>query len=229
MASNLLTPLPTSYRSNDVLSFLPNGDEARAHAWEQPTRLGATPSGLTIASVTGLGTETFPLHYVGLTRDDAREIESFVEDHAGRKAGFWCPTFQHDFATVANALSSGGTVFVREWGYAANIFPLGLGYRHIVAMRGALRFIAPLQGVSDTGDDDVDGVSIYEYQPFGSGTAGDGTTILSGGTATYDAIGLRVSRCWWARFAEDAITTEWTHPNFASITLRVTPIPSESP
>jgi hypothetical protein len=38
-----------------------------------------------------------------------------------------------------------------------------------------------------------------------------------------------LSRLLWVRFADDAMTTEWTHPHFASVTLRVTPIPFESP
>jgi hypothetical protein len=61
-------------------------------------------------------------------------------------------------------------------------------------------------------------------------TSGDATTLSGGGSSGgYAANGLRVFRCHWVRFADDAIATEWTHPNFAAITLRVVTIPGEAP
>jgi hypothetical protein len=222
--------LPTTYRSNPVIPFVPNADADRAHSWDWAGTVSKVVSGLTIAHVDPTtGSETFPLQYVGLSRSDAHTIEAFVETHAGRRTGFWCPTFQHEFATVQRTAASGGPIFVREWGYAAAIYPLGLAHRHLYATRNGLVFIGPLQGVSSAGFSDADGIAVYEYDFFGSGTSGDPTTLVVGGHPAYDAIGLRVSRCHWVRFADDAITTEWTHPHLAAITLRVTTIPNEAP
>jgi hypothetical protein len=233
--SNVLMALPSTYRSNPVIPFMPNADGDREHSWEWNSSSDAIPSGLTIAAVKATaGTETFPLQYVGLTRSDARTLEAFVETQAGRKIGFWCPTFQQEFYTVPqpSGWSTGGFLFIREWGYGVDVFPLGTGFRHFFATRGALRLLGRFTAVDASALRDAAGFLISGYTVAGGAgaTSGDATTLAGGGTVGgYATNGLRVGRCHWVRFADDAITTEWAHPNLATITLRVTSISGEAP
>ena len=222
--------LPTTYRSNPVIPFMPNADADRAHAWHWAGAAKSIPSGLTIASVgPDQGSESFPLQYTGLSRSEARTLEAFVDSQDGRKTGFWCPTFQQDFYAVAQPAGwvGGGLIFVREWGYATSVFPLGTGYRHFFATRDALRLLGRFNGMNPSALTDPSGFTVFGYDVAGGAgeTAGDATTL---NVVTAD-LGLRVYRCLWVRFADDAITTEWTHPHLASVTLRVTAIPGESP
>lgn len=220
--------LPTTYRSNVVIPFMPNGDGDRGHEWDWTGRAQTTPTGLTTASVDPtFGGETFTLNYVGLTRSDARTLEAFVEARAGRKSGFWCPTFQHEFDCVSKPGGALGSFFVREWGYSADIFPLGAAFRHVFLTRGALRFIGPVTATHDTSATDTDGAAVYGYD-LGSGV-GDTTTYDAGAGPLTQSDGLSVSRCLWVRLADDPLTTEWTHPTLATLTMRVVTVPKESP
>jgi hypothetical protein len=65
----------------------------------------------------------------------------------------------------------------------------------------------------------------YSIDVFG-GHAGNNLVIS--GPLTFES-GLRIMRMLWARFADEAITTSWDHPNLASIALTVAFLPTESP
>ena len=227
--SNLFPALPTTYRGSSVMPYMPNGDVDRAHEWDWTGRQDTIASGLTKASVDPTaGTETFSLAYSGLTRADARAIESFVETQKARKTGFWCPTFQSDFYVTS---TSGDFLFIREWGYVANIYPLGDAYSHFAAYRpqsgGSSNWgMARFASFVDSGTDAA-GYPLTRY--FVNAITYSGNTNVWGGGVNGAADGLVVMRMPFVRFADDALTTEWAHPNLASITLRVTTIPGETP
>jgi hypothetical protein len=230
--------LPTTYRSNPVIPFAPNADADRAHQWDWPGNVNAIPSGLTIAWVDPTnGIESITLGYVGLTRSDARTLEAFVETQLGRKAGFWCPTFQHDYVAVDHISGHpSGTFALREWGQATlnstgSIFDIpGDEFRHVAA------FCAGTVGGSwyfnrmglSANDPTVgpDGIMLLGYGFAVGGPEAGNIGVLS--TLTYQA-GLRLMRLLWVRFADDAMTTEWAHPHLAAITLRVVSVPPETP
>lgn len=227
----LLPALPTSYRSLPVIPYAPNASGDRAHEWDWTNDTRSIPSGLTISAThETVGRESFALKYVGLSRAEARALELFAEDRAGRKEGFWCPTFQLDF--YPDNFVSGNPVAdfaIREWGYATDIYPLGTWAKHFVAYRGSVGaspwYIAQFIVTANTATA-PDGAPLRGYNFSGAGvTAGNGAVVT--GTNTYTA-GLRLMRLLWVRLAEDAVSTEWAHPNHASLTLRVIAIPSES-
>jgi hypothetical protein len=223
--------LPTPYRGNVVIPYAPNSDGDRPHSWDSPADSSETPSGLAIVSVRdALGPETITLGYDGLTRAEARTLEQFVEDQAGRHEGFWCPTFQHDFYGVAlvspfTATHPGGQVSVRDWGYKDEVWSLGFGYRQIAAYRagtvGGAWCLTQWEPHSGPVIEDVLGNVLWGYNLSSGGTAGN-TDVIGDSDRQGVATGLMLSRLLWCRFADDAITTEWFHPNHASITLRVT-------
>ncbi len=225
--TNLLSALPPSYPGfapSPVIPFAPNANADRQQQWDWTNTAPAIPSGLTIASTHPTnGVETWTLAYVGLTRSDARTLEQFVEDRRGRLQGFWCPTFQHDFYVVAPSLL-GGAVAVRDWGFAPELDRVVLDSiedpfywaRHFFAAYGGRWMLSAFNGaVYGAGSFDAAGVPIIRY-PFGDAIGED---LLSPGYTS--AGGLMMGRLRFVRFADDAMTTEWTHPNFASITLRV--------
>lgn len=226
--------LPSLYRSTAVIPYAPNGPDDRQHDWDWTGRTSAIPSGLTIGTVNATtGAETFALHYTGLSRTEARTLEQFAEDAAGRKAGFWCPTFQQDFGCVAQpaAWSGGGTppgnAFVKEWGYAENIYPLGAGFRDVALTLGGAWFLGRINAEPDdlgAPAFTADGFAVFGYS-FASGVGDYAGTL----TVAPVLAGTAMMRMPFVRFADDAITTRWTHPNFASIDLRVTIIPGETP
>ena len=101
MGSNIRTALPSTFRSNAVLPFAPNGPSDRVHVWDWTNVSRMDPAGADdVAAFPTVGVETIQLEYVGLTRSDARTLESFFETTVGRKGGFWCPTFQHEFQAI---------------------------------------------------------------------------------------------------------------------------------
>jgi hypothetical protein len=208
--------LPSTYRSHAVIPFAPNADADRPHSWDWTNTANTMPSGLTIAAAHATaGKEAVPLQYAGLTRSEARTIEQFVEDRAGRHEGFWCPSFQHDFHVTNRAPD----IFfeVREWGYAANVFPLGNWARHFATYRigssGGPWHLGILTGCSTGVGTDTDGSSLSWY----------GTLFSVGGPASV------LMRLLWVRCVDDALTTEWAHPNLASISFNVIEVSGEAP
>lgn len=231
--------LPSSYQNYDVIPYAPNAPGDRGHTWDWPGHLETAPSGASIGDVNAAqGIETITLGYVGLTRSEARTLESFVEGKAARKTGFWCPTFQHDFHPVSNS-GVGGNLVVRDWGFYDNIFPLTVPHTgapgnvthwpyNIAAYRNGAWFITNMTGGSfRPGTFDTTGAELIGYNlNYDAGYAGSSAVI---DTNTSDRSGLMVSRLLWVRFADDAMTTEWNHPRMASITLKVQHIRLETP
>lgn len=210
------TALPSTYGGLPVIPLAPNLGGDRDHEWDWPAAVTTIPSGVTtVATNPTVGTEAIPLAYTGLSRADARTLEAFFEARAGRKDAFWCPTFQRDFAVV----SASGSVQVREYGYADDVWPLGSWATQFAFYRpGAGWLLSSVYGFNAPGTD-ADGTPTLYYNVEPINAAGSFTVIDSG-------VGLAVMRLLKVRFADDAITTEWTHPNFASITLRVVQVPS---
>jgi hypothetical protein len=230
-----LQALPSSYRSSPVIPLAPNARGDRPHQWDWTNDTTTIPSGLTITkTLATVGVETFPLEYVGLTRADARTIEQFFEDRQGRKEGFWCPTFQQDFFS-ADFVSGqpSGTFPIREWGYATEIFPLGTWATHFAAYRAATSavkwYFAPFTIPAVSTIVNAAGEVLKAYNYNGAGDIAGNVNVVSVGAGNTHSNGLRLSRLLWVRFVDDAITTEWAHPNHASISLRVTAVPAESP
>lgn len=229
-----LNAMPTTYLSDVVFPFAPNRRGDRPHAWDAPVDAQSTPAGLSIFSQRpDEGTESWTLGFDGLSRADAKALEDFVIARKGCKEGFWCPSFQHDFYAdehvhIGGSVFPAGDLAIREWGYATTIYPLGFPYRHIAGYRGGtLGGSWCFQDWAPNGDtitDPVTGIVLAGYG-FGSGTPAGNTSVFGIKTT---AGGLRLMRLLWCRFADDAITTEWAHPNHASVTLRVVPIPGET-
>lgn len=216
--------LPSPFLSLPVIPYVPNQPGDRAHAWDWPGHLDTQASGVSVSDVDATqGTETITLGYVGLSRSEARTLEAFVEARAGRKEGFWCPTFQHDFFPVDPAafgiLSS--EFAVRDWGFLANVFPLTTPsgshwpYYFAFARNGYWTLAHLTGGHSDPGVFDTTGARIVGYQV----ESGAGTQASTG--PVFPGVPNMISRLLWVRFADDAITTEWDHPRLANITLRV--------
>jgi hypothetical protein len=228
MPSNLLAALPSTFRSQPVIPYAPNGPDDRGHVWDWTGRTAQIPSGITTASVDALlGTESFALRYVGLTRADARALESFVEGKSGRITGFWCPTFQHDFYASGGVA---GSPYIREWGFAAlmaNVQSSAGAYIHrpFAAFLGGAWGMSRWSSFTSSGTDDSGYPrSIYTVDGFWT----VGTNVW--GTATNGYLdGLRLMRVLWCRFADDPLTTSWDHPALANIELRVVTIPQETP
>jgi hypothetical protein len=228
--------LPTTFRSDVVIPYAPNTPDDRGHTWDWPGHLETLPSGATIASTTSQsqGNETITLGYIGLTRSEVRTLEAFVEARTARKDGFWCPTFQHDFYPYGvNTL--GGNFVTRDWGFLENIYPLTIphaaafgGVYHwpyfVAFHRGGSWFLTNLAAGHDTGTTDPTGAALVAYGlAFNPGDiAGDSAVVSS-------VVGLAAMRLLWVRFADDAMATEWTHPRFASVTLRVQHLRLETP
>lgn len=219
-----------------VIPYAPNAPDDRGHTWDWPGHLATLPSGATIATTTSQpqGTETITLGYVGMTRAEVRTLEAFVEARTARKEGFFCPTFQHDFYPYG--VSTLGRNFVtRDWGFLENIYPLTIfnatAFGHVyhwpyfVAFhRAGAWFLTNLAAGIDTGSTDYTGARLAGYNlGFNPGNyAGDPSVVSS-------VSGLAAMRLLWVRFADDAMTTEWTHPNFASVTIRVQHLRLETP
>jgi hypothetical protein len=232
MPTNLLPSLPTTHLASPVIPFAPNANVERGHEWDWTRDVSETPSGLsTVTTRATRGAETIPLAYDGLTRSDARTIEQFVEDRAGRKEGFWCPTFQQDFYAEVNTYFPSDSFAIREWGFADTIYPLGVWARQYAGYRAGAVGGGPWL-LSQFAIGSVDTATGPEGSPlrrYGNGATGSGNGVVLSGMSANHSTGLRLMRLLWVRFADDAITTEWAHPNFASIALRVVEVPSESP
>ncbi len=230
----LLPALPTSYRSAPVIPYAPNARADREHEWDWTNETDTNPAGLTIITTRETeGRESFTLKYVGLNRAEARTLESFVDDRAGRREGFWCPTFQQDYY-AADFLAGGlpgGALAIREWGYGEDLTPLAWA-RHFAAYRagtvGGSWYMAILATQPNTAPyiaTAPDGTLLRGYNITGVDAAGNASVVSSNTHST----GLRLTRLLWVRLADDRVTTEWAHPNHAAITLHVTAVPSESP
>lgn len=231
--------LPTPFISEPVIPFAPNAPDDRGHTWDWPGHAETLPSGVSISSATSQtqGNETITLGYVGLTRAEVRTLEAFVEARVARKTGFWCPTFQHDFYAVHGADFGVSNQFAtRDWGFLDHILPLTFVNSasvtvhwpyNIFAVYGAnIAFIRMSGSVSNPGVFDATGARIVGYQIDGS----PGNQVAFGHVfANGDPPPQMVSRALWVRFADDAMTTEWTHPTFASVTLRVQHLRLETP
>jgi hypothetical protein len=225
----MVSALPSGYFSDaPVIPYAPNADGDRDHQWDWASSAIAIPSGISTATtLEDVGRESFDLRYVGLTRAEARTIEAFVDDRKGRKEGFWCPTFQHDFYAVDSSLPGGVWSFAfREWGYATDIFPLGNWAKHVAFYRAGVGWYIGQLLLTANVSTAPDGTPIRGYGFSGAGEVAGDSAVVS---VTTFAGGLRAMRLLWVRFAEDAITTEWAHPHHATITLRVVAVPSEDP
>jgi hypothetical protein len=229
VSSNLLAALPSSFHSHPVIPYPPNGPDDRGHVWDWTGRSKTIASGLTVASVDpAIGTESFTLRYVGLTRADARAIESFVETQLGRIAGFFCPTFQHDFYATA---VSGEAFTMREWGYATKVYPVTNSasvhiYKYFAAYYAGSWGLCDFNGVFSSAGTDASGYPLQLYTANSGGVTG---SAVWHSTANGSADGLAVMRLLYCRFADDAVTTTWDHPALANIELRVVAIPDETP
>jgi hypothetical protein len=204
---------------------MPNAPGDRAHNWDWTADRATNAAGLTtVATRATYGAETIALNYVGLSRESARTIETFVDAQKGRKTGFWCPSGQLDYyASVA-----GDQLLLREYGEAnvlANSkFQNVIFYRAGLAPPWYINQIFPRNdGAVGT---DPAGYPLYAYgiDAFGSHA---GNNLVISGPLTFES-GLRIMRMLWARFAEDAITTLWDHPNLANISLKALHLPLES-
>lgn len=227
--SNLLAALPSSYAGHPVIPFAPNADADRAHEWDWTGRADTIASGLTTASVDPtMGTEQITLGYAGLTRADARAIESFVETQAGRKTGFFCPSFQRDWYATSVA---GESLTMREWGYVADLYPI-VNSRGIHVYQSFAAYYAGAWGLDffnnafSSAGTDAAGFPLEHYTANAGGVVG---TAVWHNTPNGSADGLALMRLLYCRFADDAITTDWDHPHLANITLRVVMIPDETP
>ena len=238
--SNLLHALPTAYRSHPVIPYAPNADADRPHQWDWTGQSDTIASGLTTASVDPtFGTETFTLAYSGLTRADVRAIESFVETQAGRKTGFWCPSFQRDFFVNSRTSTNyRDTLDLREWGYIAIVYQLDAAFHHFAAYRSAAGLTTPWAlsrfTAFSTGTPDGSGIAVQTAtaDSLVGSYAGDNNVwgLAYGGSWQQNTNGgLALMRLMFVRFADDAITTEWDHPALANVTLRVVTIPGETP
>lgn len=227
--SNLLHALPSTFHSHPVIPFAPNAGVDRTHAWDWTGRADTIASGLTTASVDStIGTEAITLTYVGLTRADARAIESFAETQAGRKAGFWCPTFQRDWHATHVAFEA---FTLREWGYVTEIYPIvnaaGVHvYKYFAAYYAGAWGLDAFNGVFSSAGTDAAGFALQLYTADSGGVVG---SAVWHSTPNGSADGLALMRMLYVRFADDAVTTEWDHPALANITLRVIAIPDETP
>ena len=237
-----MNALPATFRSQPVIPYAPNADGDRPNRWDRPSAAVETPSGLSAVSAlqaTGIpGTETIQLGYVGLTRAETRTLEAFVADRAGRKTGFWCPTFQHDFYATDSGIGS-TAVHVREWGYVDNLHSLQVAATFVFPFRYFAGYYAGASGskwglckwnssISAGGTDGFGNVVKVYTSADANGFECAGADVwsqVSGGSAK----GLVLMRLLWVRFAEDAITTEWNHPALANLTLRVVSVPQETP
>jgi hypothetical protein len=206
---------------------MPNGPDDRAHHWDWKADRATNPAGLTtVATRPTYGAETVTLNYVGLSRSTARTIEAFVDAQKGRKGGFWCPSGQLDYYPSTD---SGGWM-LREYGQASALansrFQHTLFYR---ASQGSspwyINQIFPNTPPDMATDAAGYPTRAYSIDVFG-GHAGNSLVVLH--PLTFES-GLRMMRMLWARFADEAITTSWDHPNLASIALTVAFLPAESP
>lgn len=227
--SNLLAALPSTYVGHPVIPFAPNAAADRAHEWDWTGRADTIASGLTTASVDPtIGTEQITLGYTGLTRADARAIEAFAETQAGRKTGFFCPSFQRDFYATH---VSGDSITIREWGYVTDLYPI-VNSRGIHVYQSFAAYYAGAWGLDffnssfSSAGTDAGGFPLQVYTANAGGVAG---TAVWHSTPNGSADGLALMRLLYCRFADDAITTDWDHPHLANITLRVVMIPEETP
>ena len=83
-------------------------------------------------------------------------------------------------------------------------------------------------GRFDPGVYDETGARLVGYNlNYGAGFGGS-SSVVDPNTPS-DRANLMASQLLWCRFADDAMTTEWDHPNLANTTLRVTHMRLETP
>lgn len=221
-----------------MIPYAPNGDVDRPRQWDELNTDLSTPAGLlarsTAQTASAQGIESMTLSYVGLSRAEARAIEAFCEARMGRDGGFWCPTFQHDFYVTTHTLNG---INLRDWGYATNILNLytlnadnshNYWARHFFAWYAGTWMLARFNGTTHTGATDSAGFTIvgFDYAAGAGEIAGSDVVSV---TTRNSANGLTMGRNCFVRLADDAVTTEWTHPHHASIALTVVPVPHETP
>lgn len=210
---------PFAFQGFDVLSWLPDGIEARSGAWITPMQRVTVPSGAFTITAPAL----HPVHatkaiYRCLTRADHAPLWAWLAALLGRYTPFWCPTFQRDLEIVSSA--SFGTWVVKVTGFAT-MFAAdpAVNYLYGFNRAGANGVAVKVLAAIDNGD----GTETITYD----------TNVLriasnaSPGTIATSVVAASLLR--FARLDDDTLTQHWSTREIVDVTFTAASITGERP
>lgn len=151
------------------------------------------------------------LQLLGIERDDASSIRTFVTSRGGKLCAFWLPTYDEDLVLTQDHTAGTTLLTVHSTGYTANLFPSGQWRRHLALWKR-------------------DGTR--EYKQIVSSTDGGFTetlTLSSGLTNAFSLTDSKVSFLTYCRFDTDSFVFEWLGPGAVRVRAPIIEIPTEVP
>lgn len=197
-----------TYRGRDVLDTRPTFDEIDHgqlddHSYEAPTGGFAIPWKVTSGPKRTL---RLPFLLEGLT--EFKKFRAFIAKKAGRRKGFWVPTWLTDFEIVGDT-ASGAELVVRNTRSVADKIAFGAQFRHIALITW-------------------DKMELYRVES--TVEAGEFETLTLDRLLDSPVVARETVCCGvlWARLADDDLAYEYLSSAAARVDLKMIELPTEA-